>query len=676
MDLLDSERHVAKVVNTLLLGAIVTGFLLFVFEGHSQWRQWSQLLHVVLVVPLSLFMLPYFYLHFRRTLGFRRAGVLFSGLALLLVFLVVAGTGLHTLYFGQSERLAWIPVWHWFASFSFVGLLVLHIVLHIQFFPERRKASEAGRFPSYTEGQGKQMVLLNLALQISLVVFTMLFPAPLLPEASAPAVADYQYRYGEHPFRPSQTEVVHGGFVSEDDIANSFNCMNCHEQIGKQWIASMHQQAASDPTYVTNITLLVENKGIAAARYCEGCHAPVALLTGELSPGGEHGGIAETPAHIEGVSCMSCHGISGLVHLKGVGSYEFSPAHDYLFEKQQNAFLQSINNLLIRIDPAQHKRDMGRDLLKDPKVCAACHTQFMDKDMNDWGWVQMQDDYGAWSDSPFSQHHQSNFATQEYVRCQDCHMPLVDSDDPSADDNGKVRAHHFPGANTFLPLLRGDKKQFDETKRFLQANKVRLQIDPPNRKDASQSLLFLQESLRDTEETPYFYYLGEKADIDVVVSNVGVGHNFPAGTIDINEVWIEFRVTDGEGHEVFLSGDIDEAGDVASDSYFYRSIPVDRAGKHVWRHDLFNMVGESFKRVIKAGESDIARFSFFIPPWVKSPLTVSARIRYRKLNNQYARWALKEKYFAIPAVDMAWDSLVIPIKIRKEVETNTQTYGN
>ena len=675
MDLLSNERQIVKPVNILLLGAMFSGLVLFVFDQHNHWSQWTQLLHVAIGIPLSIVMLPYFYLHFRRTLGFRRAGVLFSGLALLLVFVLLAVTGWHILYFGQSERLAWVATLHWSASFSFILLLALHIVLHVQFFPERRKSSELGKFPSYSAGLGKLAIYSNLGLQGAIVLVTLLYQVPVLSGPASAAVADYQYTYGEHPFRPSQTEVSHNGFVAKHEIGDSFNCMNCHEQVGKQWIASMHQQAASDPAYVTNITLLVENKGIEAARYCEGCHAPIALLSGELSPGGQHGGIPETPAHVEGVSCMSCHGISSLVHLKGVASYEFTPAHNYLFANHDNEFMQSLNNLLIRIDPAQHKQDMSRDVLKDPKVCAACHTQFMDKDMNNWGWVKMQDDYGAWADSPFSQHQQGNFATQEYVRCQDCHMPLVASDDPSADKDGKIRAHHFPGANTFLPLLRGDHQHFEATKRFLQANRIRLQIDPPNRTDASQSLLFLDETLRDTEETPYFYYLGEDAEIDVVVSNIGVGHNFPAGTTDINEVWIEFRVSDGHGNLVYISGEMDERGDVAQDSYFYRSIPVDRTGKHVWRHDLFNMVGESFKRVIKAGESDIARFSFHVPAWVKSPLTVSSRVRYRKLNNQYARWALKEKYFAIPPIDMAWDSLEIPIKVRKEVETSPPTYG-
>jgi hypothetical protein len=115
---------------------------------------------------------------------------------------------------------------------------------------------------------------------------------------------------------------------------------------------------------------------------------------------------------------------------------------------------------------------------------------------------------------------------------------------------------------------------------------------------------------------------------------------------------------------------------VDSEAYFYGSTPVDRNGNHVWKHDLFNMVGTSFKRVIPAGESDIVSYRFDIPVWVEPPLTLSARLRYRKLNNRYARWALKEQYFELPIVDMAWDSLQIPIELVPKVQDRNSAMRN
>jgi hypothetical protein len=364
---------------------------------------------------------------------------------------------------------------------------------------------------------------------------------------------------------------------------------------------------------------------------------------------------------------MSCHGIESLVHLKGVASYKWRPRQDYLFGQSQNPLLLRIQNLLISVRPGQHKADLGKPLFKDPKLCSACHSQFMDKSFNNWGWVKMQDDYGAWLKSPFSKQHEESFSSSTGKRCQDCHMPLVAADDPSADENGMVRSHRFLGANTFLPILDNDLEHLALTKEFLRSDKLRISIEHPQRDDALQNLQALNEDLRKVDEAPYYYYLGETANLRVAVTNRGVGHAFPGGTIDINEAWLELVVLDAQGSEVYASGQIGADGAVDTSAVFYRSLPVDKKGELVWRHDLFNMIGESFKRVIPSGETDIAEYRFSVPAWAKSPLTVTVSLRYRKINDRYARFALAERYFEVPAVNVAWASLDIPLRLRREV---------
>ncbi len=667
-NLLSQERLISKIVNVLLLASLLTGFFTYFIISHSVWVQWTVLAHLLISAAFSLIMLYYFYLHFRRTLGFRRASMVFSGIVLLLFFLLCGFTGWHIIIYGQLERINWVYPIHIYSSIGFIIVLILHLLLHVNFLPNHRKNSESGSFSSIESGLAALLFKSNILIQVLIGLATIIYTLLLASTANESVIKPYEQAYGVHPFRPSQTETKHDGFVAEYQIANSQMCITCHQDLGEQWLSSAHQQAAADPTYVTNIELLAKKKGISATRYCEGCHAPVALLTGQLTPNGKHGGVDGTLANRHGISCMSCHGVQSLPHIKGVASYEFTIAQDYLFATSEFSFLKKIHNKLLEVRPLQHISDLGNDILSDPKSCASCHTQFMDKDMNDWGWVQMQNDYGAWLASPFSKQHEENFSSQQSTRCQDCHMPLVPSDDPSANKYGLVRSHNFAAANTFLPLLRGDSKQFEATKNFLQQNKLNVNIDRPNRDDVIQSAGFLDETLRDTSEVPMFYYLGEKATIQVVVSNIGVGHNFPGGSIDINQAWIEFSIHDAQGDKVYLSGGIDEKGLVDKKAHFYRSLPIDKAGKLVWRHDLFNMVGNSFKRVIPAGKSDIATFSFDIVPWVKSPITVVATLKYRKLNNRYARWALQDNYITIPVIDMAWDSITIPIKIRKSVE--------
>lgn len=652
-----------------LIACSVTGYITYLNPNHSTWLQWNLVFHLLAGLVLSLISITYLIAHFKRTKGFRRISLLLSGIISALLVLGFVMSAAWIIFVGSRESEAWVLNFHIVSASLFLVFVTFHIILHVALLPLKRRAQNEPKVPTIQKSSLVTIVLANLAIAVGVLGISYVYEYLQEPYSDQPVVSNYEYSYGSHRFRPSQTETTNNGFIDSRQIANSHKCIACHEDIAEQWMSSMHQQAAADPTYVTNVSLLAKKKGISATRYCEGCHAPVALLTGELSPGGEHGGIVGSTANIEGVSCMGCHGITSLTHMKGVASFTFKPVNDYLFAKSESTFLTKVHNLLIRLKPDQHIADLGNPLLKDPKFCSACHTQFMDKSMNNWGWVKMQDEYGAWLESPYSKQHEEGFANESITRCQDCHMPLMALADPSSDEMGQVRSHNFPAANTFVPVLRNDMGQLEAVRKFLQSNKLRISIDKPNRKNATQTLSALDETIRDTSETPYYFYLGEDVDIQLTVTNNGVGHDFPGGTVDINQAWIEFLVIDATGKTVFESGSINDENVVDPNAYFYHALTVDRKGHLVWRHDLFNMVGESFRRTIKAGDSDIVTYSFHVPSSVKSPITVTATLKYRKLNTQYARWALKENYIDIPIIDMAWDSLNIPIRERKEVDT-------
>ena len=665
-----TQNDPTRISYALTIACGATGIASYLTNSHSPAIQWTVLAHLLLGIVTTLSLTPYFYQHFRATVGFRRPALISTGLLSFLFFLCFVTSGWHLLFIGQMERFAWVLITHVYSAFAFFGIVISHIVLHVVTMPAKRK-NHSEKKPSTLKSETIKSSGVALGLTILLLsTATITYQNNGIRYSAEPMVETYEYVYGPHPFRPSQTETPGSHFIDKRLIANSHRCITCHKDIGKQWYSSVHRQAASDPTYETNIKLLVKKKGISATRYCEGCHAPIALLSGELSPGGKHGGIEDTLANIEGVSCLSCHSINNVVHLKGVAAYQYVPHQPYLFANSNNPMLRRLHDHLLRVRPFQHRIDMGNKLLKDPTFCSTCHTQFMDKDMNNWGWVKMQDEYSAWLQSPFSRQHEETFASNEIMSCQNCHMPLVKSDDPSANGEGLVHSHHFPGGNTFLPVLANDQKQLSAVVKFMQSNKISVSIVKPERPDIPQNLQSIDESTRDFKVASHFYYLGETAKIQVVVTNQGIGHDFPGGTIDLGQAWVEFIVTDAENTVIHTEGQLDEDNYVDPDSYFYRSLPLDRHGNPVWKHDLFNMVGESFKRTIKSGESDIIDLVFEIPAWVKGPLNISATLKYRKLNEKYAKWALKEEYIPVPVIDIAWDSLQTDIKIRKKIESN------
>ena len=65
--------------------------------------------------------------------------------------------------------------------------------------------------------------------------------------------------------------------------------------------------------------------------------------------------------------------------------------------------------------------------------------------------------------------------------------------------------------------------------------------------------------------------------------------------------------------------------------------------------------------------ADVAECSFSIPSWTKESIVVSAVLRYRKSNNRYARWALKDNEMRLPVVDVARDSITVPVRIKPEI---------
>lgn len=665
--LIDRERSSISGFLVLFLLVSVTGFVTYAFNGNNTWIQWTYLLHIltgiIFLSPLVLYLLY----HIRRVHGQRRAIVYLFGVLLALALIIVAISGFHMSVVGQKEALRWIYNTHVQASFMLLLLMLLHLVIHIITLPKKRKRCGAGSFNTiglstlYSSAFG---LVIGCLFLLSL---TYAYDQLPLRYKDIAIISPYQLNYGANPFSPSQTTTKNQGFLDRRRLSNSDRCGTCHTDIANEWKSSMHAQAGSDKSYQKNINLLAKSKGMVATRYCEGCHSPVALLSGELTEGGR----LDTYGHlVEGVGCMGCHGVDNAAHLKGVASYNMNPVNSYLFADSDNWVETKIHNYLIQIQPRQHRKEMSRQVLFQSEFCATCHTQFMDKDMNDWGWVKMQDEYMAWLNSVYSGQNMHEFSSQKISRCQDCHFPLLSLNDPSANKGGLVRSHRSLGANTAIPFYTGDDTQLQLVAEFLKSDKVRVNIEKPNREGATHSDKYISAEVSGDSEAPAYFYLNEKATVNVIVTNAQVGHDFPGGTTDINEVWIHFKVVDSQGLAIFESGAVDINNNVDRNAYFYKSNQIDRHGRHVWRHDLFNVVGDSFKRVIKAGQSDIVSYKFVIPGWAKGPISLTAKIRYRKFNNRYARWALDDPSIELPIIDMALDSISIPLRLKKEIESS------
>ncbi len=144
------------------------------------------------------------------------------------------------------------------------------------------------------------------------------------------------------------------------------SCRQCHPAVWKQWEASFHSRAWSDP----NVQAAFKHFGF--DRKCQSCHAPQPVLTTGLTKPVE---LRERQRQ-SGVNCLSCH---------------------YLADRRGVAARHTIADAPCR--PVQ------RPELTGSRICGACH----DAIHQDW--------------------RKSRFRTEVSVNgektCQDCHMPTI-----------------------------------------------------------------------------------------------------------------------------------------------------------------------------------------------------------------------------------------------------------
>jgi len=633
--LIKKDRRYTSSFLILLFLVSVSGFITLIFNRLNTWQQWTYLFHTLIGFALCLSFVFFIINHIRLAQGYKKPGQASIGWLSALIYLTAGITGIVIGTVGQYEAQYWVYTLHVISSAIIVLLLLIHIFIYRVFSKLKNK----------THYQVLNKLLVSRLFFYTISTTALIFILTLLYDFQEShyndvAAQTFQTAYGQGKFLPSQAQTSTDTFLDARRIGRSGKCGACHPQITNEWQSSMHGRSATDPFFQKNLLSLAKNKGIPATRYCGGCHMPIALLSGELSAGA----TLDQGMHInEGVSCMACHGIKEALSLEGVGSYLFEPEEEYLFNDSDSVIKTEITNYLIKINPRQHKKDMARDILSNPTSCATCHEQYIDKDLNNWGWIKLQSQYQTWVEGPFSSHSERRHANSKSYRCQDCHFPMVDSEDPSANSAGKHRSHRSPAANTAVPYVLGDKEQLNVVSSFLKDDRLTITLHQEKNNGLKKA------SLNDTN----------KVIIHTSVSSNRIGHNFPAGTVDLNEPWLELVVNDANDREVYASGKLNKHNQVDPSAHFYFSSLVNRQGKRVWKHDLFNAIGESYVNLLAPGKADIKTYEFVVPEWATKPLKANARLRYRKFNHDYSSWALENTEIELPIIDMAHDEIML-----------------
>jgi Tetratricopeptide repeat/Cytochrome c554 and c-prime len=485
----------------------------------------------------------------------------------------------------------------------------------------------------------------------------------------------------ESPFFPSSVTTADGRYVPEDFFLESKACGNngCHPDITTQWTSSMHHFSSfNNQWYRKSIEYMQEVVGTKPSKWCGGCHDQSVLLTGRMdTPIVQQ---IDTPQAQAGIGCLVCHSIAHVRDTMGQGGYVLEYPQMHRLVASGNPVLHALHDYMVRLDPGPHKATMLKRFHRESRAefCSACHKVHLDVPVNHYRWFRGFDEYDAWQGSGVSGQGARAFYYPEKPKdCGDCHMPLVASRDAGNRD-GFVHSHRFPAANTAVPFANHDEAQLKATQDFLQANIVTVDIfaaseaepapvregdatpaagrrappvaaesaepraatmvpemaEPPPAAIAGVAPAQPGALQAPLDRASRFMRAGGTYRVDVVARTRGVGHNFPGGTVDAFDVWLELKGEDAAGRVFFWSGRVEDdgRGPVEAGAHRYRTLLIDADGNPINKRNAWAARALVYARLIPPGAADVARFRVTVPPDARGPITFMARMNYRKFS--------------------------------------------
>ena len=485
----------------------------------------------------------------------------------------------------------------------------------------------------------------------------------------------------QSPFWPSSANTNTGKTIPADFFMDSKICAECHKDIYDQWNSSAHHFASfNNQFYRKSIEYMQDVAGTKPTKWCAGCHDHAVFFNGRFDrPIKEQ---IDTPEAQNGLGCLSCHAIVHVNGSMGNGGFtiEYPPLHD--LASSHNPWIRKIDRFLTYLNPKPHKAAMLKPFMREQpaEFCSSCHKVHLDVPVNGYRWLRGFNDYDNWQASGVSgQGARSFYYPQKSQDCSDCHMQMVKSND-AGNINGLVHNHRFPAANTALAVVNQDATQLSETEKFLKSGFITVDIfaaapvepmkgQPEMRRrnaetpqlmstfavgeEAEQSgAVFLREVGKVTapiDTAKARFAPGSTVRIDTVVRTRKIGHFFPGGTVDSFDVWLELQARDATGKVIFWSGKVDDdgRGPVERGAHFYRSYQIDAEGNHINKRNAFQSRSVLYVKLIPPGAADVAHFRMQIPKDAKGPITVEAKLNYRKFEHYYTQFA----YAGVPKHD-------------------------
>ena len=469
---------------------------------------------------------------------------------------------------------------------------------------------------------------------------------------------------GAKYFFPSEAVTATGNFIPAKTLMMDDYCMRCHQDSYKGWYHSSHHFSSfNNKAYLSSVRetrkVSMERDGnTKGARWCAGCHDPVPFFSGEFDD--PNYDDVNNPTSQAGITCTVCHSITKVNSTRGNADYTIEEPQHYPFAASEHPVLRWINETLVKAKPEMHKRTFLKPAIKDAKFCSTCHKVGIPYALNHYkDFLRGQNHYDTFLLSGASGHGARSFYYPPVAKgqCIDCHMNFVASNDFGAKDfEGKgsrsIHDHFFPAANTGLATIRNQPEVVEAHAKYLRDKKVRIDLFALREGGGIDGALL--GPLRPDVPTlkPGKPYL-----VEAVVRTLGLGHPFSQGTADSNEIWVELIAKVGD-RVIGRSGGIGNDGTVDPYSHFINIYMLDKDGRRIDRRNPQDIFVPLYNKQIPPGAGQVVHFGLEVPEGVREPITLEAKVNYRKFDRKYMDYVFApEKGPDLPVVVMATDSV-------------------
>jgi tetratricopeptide (TPR) repeat protein len=633
-------------------------------------------IHILVGLAIIVPFLVFGFTHLLTALKRKNRLAVKLGIALFISGILVVVTGVALIQLSGLPQLPTGSVARWIIYVLHAAVPVVAVVLYVL---HRRAGPDIQWKYGYAWGGGVAVFV------AAMIVWHMQDPRQWFAVGS---------REGEKYFEPSRARTANGKFIPADALMKDEYCMQCHQDIYQQHFHSAHHFSSfNNPPYrfsVRESRKIVDEHGIPrASRWCAGCHDPVPFFSGAFDD--PNFDDENHPTAKAGITCVTCHAITNVNSVEGNSAYTIEEPLPYPFAYSDNPLLSWFSNQVLKAKPDFHKKTFLKPFHKNDDIssefCSTCHKVSLPVELNHYKeFLRGQNHYDPFLLSGVSGHGARSFyyPPQAKTNCNQCHMPLQASNDFGSkdfDDSGvrKVHDHFFPGGNTGLPYLLSLRPEYaghaNELGLAVQRSGDFLRGTDPQGKDASLriDLFALKEGgvidgrfLGPLRPNLPKLKAGKSYLVEVVIRTVAMGHLFTQGTVDSNEVWVDFTAK-SNGKVIGRSGALahpDDTGPVDEWAHFINVLVLDRHGKRVNRRNAQDIFTPLYNHQIPPGAGQVVHYELKVPQDVKGPVELNVRVRYRKFDFEYMSlvYGGDDKVPKLPIVDLCSDRLTLPVE--------------